>query len=123
MRYLTVLFDGRCRLCRRARAWLSAQPQRVELRFVAAGGPAAREAFPELDHERSLNDLAVVSDGNNVYYGAKAWIMCLWALREHGHRAIAFSTPGRLRWARRFVAAVAKNRYRFGTVAVVRGPR
>ena len=110
MRYLTVLFDHRCALCRRARSWLEAEPQYVQLRFVAAGSADARRRFPDLDVASTLRDLTVVSDEADVYGGAKAWLMCLWALRDYRGLALDWASPGRMSQARRFVAWVSDHR-------------
>ena len=78
---LTVLYDVRCALCCRARAWLADQPKYVPMAFVAAGSNEAKRRFPGLDHDSTLEELTVVGWGGEVYRGAKAWVMCLWALR------------------------------------------
>ncbi|TCO50756.1 thiol-disulfide oxidoreductase DCC family protein [Actinocrispum wychmicini] len=80
MKSLTVLYDGGCNFCRRARDWLSHRTQLVPLRFVSAGSPEALGMFPDLDHTRTLCDLTVVSDEGEVYQGERAWLVCLWAL-------------------------------------------
>lgn len=110
MRYLTVLFDQQCALCRRARSWLEVEPQYVQLRFVAAGSTTARHQFPDLDVASTLRDLTVISDEADVYRGAKAWLMCLWALREYRGLALDWASPVRMILARRFVAWISNHR-------------
>ena len=112
---LTVLYDGRCALCRRARAWLDEQPKYVPLDYVAAGSPEARQRFPGLDHDNTLMDLTVVSMNGEVYHGAKAWIMCLWALKKYRGTALRLATPDLMPSARRIIAWVSRNRFRVGT--------
>ncbi|HYU31506.1 MAG TPA: DCC1-like thiol-disulfide oxidoreductase family protein [Thermoanaerobaculia bacterium] len=112
MRGLTVLFDQDCALCCRARAWLGRQVTLLPLEFVPAGSPAARRLFPSLDHATTLSDLTVVGDRGEVYRGAKAWLMCLWALRDYREAALRWSEPDRAEHARRFVAWVSRNRFR-----------
>jgi predicted DCC family thiol-disulfide oxidoreductase YuxK len=112
MRQLTILYDADCSLCQRARGWLSRQSQFVPLYFVAAGGPHARRRFPDLDHDATLHELTVVADGGQVYRGAKAWVMCLWALHEYRSFAMRLGSPSAMGLAERFVKAVAKNRHR-----------
>ncbi|HEY9420353.1 MAG TPA: DUF393 domain-containing protein, partial [Thermoanaerobaculia bacterium] len=110
----TVLYDGRCALCRRARAWLDEQPKYVPLDYVAAGSPEARERFPGLDHDNTLVDLTVVGMYGEVYHGAKAWIMCLWALKKYRGTALRLATPELMPSARRIIAWVSRNRFRMG---------
>lgn len=110
IRKLTVLYDPACALCQRARIWLAAQPQYVRLEFIPAGSPLAKSRFPALDHETTLRELTVIGDGGEVYRGAKAWLMNLWALREYRETALRWSTPERLPLARRLVAWVSQYR-------------
>jgi hypothetical protein len=55
-----------------------------------------------------MEEITVVGDGGQVYRGAAAWIVCLWALREHRRLAHRLSTPAGLRVARSAVLAAAK---------------
>jgi predicted DCC family thiol-disulfide oxidoreductase YuxK len=107
---LTVLYDSSCALCRKARAWLQDQPKYVELEFVPADSLEARRLFPDLDHASTLRDLTVVGSGGELYRGAKAWVMCLWALREYRETALKLSTPETMPMARRLIAWVSRNR-------------
>lgn len=107
MRYLTVVYDGRCGVCSEARRWLTTQRTIIPLRFVAAGSTEAQSRFPALPQE----ELAVISDENEVWYGSRAWIMCLWALRDYRQWAYRFSKPAMVPLARSFAALVARNRY------------
>ncbi len=122
MRRLTVLYDSNCSLCQRAWIWLNAQRQYVRLEFIPAGSEPARERFPELDHQATLRELTVIGDGGEVYLGVKAWLMCLWALREYRSMALRWSTPDRMPLARRFVGWISHNRRGLnGPVSMGRG--
>lgn len=112
MRRLNVLYDADCSLCCRARAWLERQSQYVPLVFAAAGGEEARRLFPGLDHEATLNELTVIADSGEIYRGPKAWIICLWALREYRSTALTMRTPGAWWAAKSFIRQVSKNRRR-----------
>jgi predicted DCC family thiol-disulfide oxidoreductase YuxK len=109
---LTVLFDQNCALCRQARGWLSRQRTLVPLHFVPAGSLAAERLFPALDHAATLREMTVIGERGEVYRDAKAWLMCLWALRDYREMAIRWSAPERMEYARRFVAWVSRNRFR-----------
>lgn len=108
VRGLTVLYDAECPLCAHVRGWLARQPQLVPLTFVPAGSPSARERFPALDHRSTLDEITVVGDTGQVYRGAAAWIVTLWALREHRPLAHRLSTPAGARLARGAVLAAAR---------------
>ncbi|WNB97342.1 DCC1-like thiol-disulfide oxidoreductase family protein [Streptomyces sp. CGMCC 4.7035] len=105
---LTVLYDAQCSLCSHVRDWLVRQPQLVPLEPVPAGSEEARRRFPGLDHRATLDEITVVGDAGQVYRGAAAWIVTLWALREHRPLAHRLSTPSGARLAKGAVLAAAK---------------
>ncbi|NUP38471.1 MAG: DUF393 domain-containing protein [Streptomyces sp.] len=108
VRRLTVLYDAECALCAFLRDWLVRQPQLVPLELVPAASEGARRRFPGLDHGATLDEITVVGDGGQVYRGAAAWIVTLWALREHRPLAHRLSTPSGAKIARGAVLAAAK---------------
>jgi predicted DCC family thiol-disulfide oxidoreductase YuxK len=116
MRSLTVLYDPSCPLCCHAASWLAGQPKYVPVAFCAAGSPAARQAFPGIDHDATRNQLTVVGDGGEVYYDERGWLMCLWALRKYRPMALRFAQPGMLPAAKRFVLWVSQHRQAIGSV-------
>jgi predicted DCC family thiol-disulfide oxidoreductase YuxK len=100
---LTVLYDGNCSLCTAIRGWLARQPQLVPMDFVAASSAEARLRFPQLDHERTLDEITVVGDDGAIYEGDRAWVMSLWATVTYRPLAERLSRPG----MRPFVRAAA----------------
>ncbi|MBY8340527.1 DUF393 domain-containing protein [Streptomyces sp. KC 17012] len=108
VRRLTVLYDADCSLCAFLRDWLTRQPQLVPLDLVPAASEEARRRFPGLDHRATLDDITVVGDGGQVYRSAAAWIVTLWALREHRPLAHRLSTPTGMKLAKGAVLAAAK---------------
>ncbi|MGW4819887.1 thiol-disulfide oxidoreductase DCC family protein [Streptomyces sp. NPDC004227] len=122
VRRLTVLYDAECALCSFVRDWLAGQPQLVPLELLPAGSEQAGRRFPGLDHGATLDEVTVVGDSGQVYRGAAAWIVVLWALREHRPLAHRLSTPAGARLARGAVLAAAKWRGgRWGGGAYRRG--
>jgi predicted DCC family thiol-disulfide oxidoreductase YuxK len=93
---LTVLYDDRCPMCRTFSTWLARQPLLVTLDLVPAGSESAQRRFPALDHERTLEEVTVVSDAGAVWTGAHAWVMCLWATAPHRALAESLARPSRL---------------------------
>ncbi|MFE1834804.1 thiol-disulfide oxidoreductase DCC family protein [Streptomyces sviceus] len=108
VRRLTVLYDADCSLCAFLRDWLVRQPQLVPLEMVPAGSAEARRRYPGLDHRATLEEITVVGDAGQVYRDTAAWIVTLWALREHRPLAHRLSTPSGARLARGAVLAAAK---------------
>lgn len=111
---LTVLYDPRCAFCRQIRSWLLEQPKYVPMDLVAAGSAEARRRFPGLSAEATLAEVTVVGDDGKVYLGAKAWLMCLWALKRYRGLAMDLSAPELLPLARRAVAWVSRRRFALG---------
>jgi predicted DCC family thiol-disulfide oxidoreductase YuxK len=105
---LTVLYDADCPLCRHLSDWLRRQPKLVRLDLVPAASPEARHRFPGLDHGAILDEITVVGDAGQVYRGPAAWIVCLWALREHRPLSHRLSTPAGAHVARATVLAASK---------------
>ena len=112
MKTLTVLYDARCELCGRARAWLARQPKHVEMIYVAAGSDTAKALYPQLDHAKTLEDLVVIGDDGAFWMGAKAWIVALWALREYRAWALRLAGAGNFEQARRVIDSISRNRQR-----------
>ncbi|MER7677977.1 DCC1-like thiol-disulfide oxidoreductase family protein [Streptomyces sp. NPDC096934] len=108
VRGLTVLYDARCSLCVFLRDWLVKQPRLVPLTLVPAASDEARKLFPGLDHRATLDEITVVGDAGQVYRGAAAWVVCLWALREYRALAHRLSTPAGALLARGAMLAAAK---------------
>ncbi|MFD7880511.1 thiol-disulfide oxidoreductase DCC family protein, partial [Streptomyces sp. NPDC059766] len=122
VRRLTVLYDAECAMCSFVRDWLVRQRQLVPLDLVPAASAEARRRFPGLDHRTTLDVVTVVGDGGQVYRGSAAWIVTLWALREHRPLAHRLNTPTGARLAKGAVLAAARWRgSRWGGGAYGRG--
>lgn len=105
---LIVIYDERCEFCRRCRAWLEGQPQLVPLDFAAAGEPAvaawANGRIPVGD------ELVVVADDGATWVGPAAFIVCLWALRDHRRTAVRLQRPSLRPLAKQFLHAFSAGR-------------
>jgi predicted DCC family thiol-disulfide oxidoreductase YuxK len=112
MRQLTVLYDPQCGLCCRAHGWLASQPKFIDLTFVPVASDEARSRYPALNHSLTLRDVTVIDDRGGVYWGAKAWLMCLWALRDYREWSIRLSAPELLPTARKVVSMISQNRHK-----------
>jgi len=101
------------------------KPKYLELAFVPASSDEARSRYPQLNHEQSLTDLTVISDQGAVYRGPKAWLMCLWALRDYRDWALRLSSPELLPTAKRVISTISQNRYQLEGVGsvVLRGAK
>ncbi|MER7661347.1 MULTISPECIES: DCC1-like thiol-disulfide oxidoreductase family protein [unclassified Streptomyces] len=110
VRRLTVLYDAQCSLCVHLRHWLQRQRRLVPLDLVPAGSQEARRRYPGLDHERTRREITVLGDRGQVFTGAGAWIVCLWALAEYRPKAHWLATPAGAPFVRVTMLAAAKYR-------------
>lgn len=109
---LTVLYDQRCPMCRRLRAWLASQPTLAPFEFLPAASPAARSRFPGLDPLRTTTVLTVVAANGAVYEAERAWLVCAWALPRWQPLAERMGTRSRLVLVRAAVRALDRHRHR-----------
>jgi len=112
VRRLTVLYDPSCEFCRRCRRWLASQATLVELEFLGRANPAAEERFGRI--EAAPDELVVVSDEGAVYRGPKAFIVCLYALRDYRSWAFRLAQPEMQPLAGRVLDWLSHNRLRLG---------
>ena len=109
MKRLTILYDAACGFCISCRHWLEQQAKLLDLDFVAAHSAEAARRFPELESAKE-EELVVVSDEGGIYRGARAFIMCLYALEEYREWSLRLSRPDLLPLAGRAFALVSRIR-------------
>jgi len=112
MKSLYVLFDADCSVCRRCRDWLSSQPAFVRLIFIPLQSPEIDRMFPGVKSLRPQQQLIVIGDNGDVYRGASAWLICLWALRGYRATALRLANPILRPFAKLFCEVVSRNRSR-----------
>ena len=110
MRSMTVLYDSECDFCGRCRAWAESQPQYIQLRFIARDSQRARRDYPQLT--TTGDELIAIGDDGSVYRNAKAWLMCMYALRRYRPLALRLSRPGMQGFARRVFNLISHHRRR-----------
>ncbi len=93
------------------------QAQLVPLEFLAAGSDEVRRRYPGLDPDQTLRELTVVGDNRAVYRGGRAWVMCLWALRDYRIWAGRLAAPHMLPVAERAFRELSRRRLRLGGLA------
>lgn len=113
----TVVYDESCALCERCAHWLAWQPRYVEVAFLAAGSPAARERFGGLPWLGS--DLVVVADDGRTWIGPAAFLVCLWTTRRWRSWSFILSGPAFAPLAERFFHMVSARR---GRLSFLVGP-
>jgi len=111
---LLVLYDEQCALCRRCRHWLESQPTHVPLTFLAAGSQLAREQYHDVPWLGA--DLVVIDDHGDVWAGAAAFLLCLWATVQYRVWAYRLSGRALAPLAETFFHFISSNRRTIGRV-------
>jgi len=106
---LWIIYDPYCGLCTMVKEWILQQPAFVKIYMVAAGSEEAQIRFPQIP----VGELAVISDAGDVWLGNRAWIICLWALRDYREWSVRLSSPLLLPMARQAFTALSHNRAAF----------
>lgn len=106
----TVIYDDECGLCRRVRTWVMRQDTLVPLEFLPLHAPDLYERFTGLEAFHPETEIVVIGDDGDVYQGAGAWIMLLYAMRNFRHWSFTLSTPRLMPLARKLVYTISANR-------------
>ena len=77
-----VLYDAECGLCQRVRKWAMEQETLIPLEFLALQTSDLGERFVGIEAYHPEDEVVVVSDTGDLYQGAAAWIMVMYAMRE-----------------------------------------
>jgi predicted DCC family thiol-disulfide oxidoreductase YuxK len=115
MRSLTIIYDPACGLCTRLAQWLTVQRQYVPLRLVPSSSPMIASVYPELAESRFREELIVVADDGAVWFGDRAWILCLYALVDYRAWAKRLSRPALFPFARQAFMFLSHNRRRLSS--------
>jgi len=110
MKTLTLFYDARCGLCSQVRQWLSRQPTYVRLEFIPYDSPEAAQRLPGIQHLRADQEIVVLADTGDVWQGAGAWVMCLWAMKEYRAWSVRLASPVMQVMARKIVHWISANR-------------
>ncbi|HAN97516.1 MAG TPA: DUF393 domain-containing protein [Planctomycetaceae bacterium] len=109
-----VIYDGHCKFCRKQVERLKFFDRGGRLSFVSLHDPWVSETYPDLSHERLMEELVVVDQAGVRRGGAAAFryltrrLPTLWWLAPVMH--IPLSLPV-WSWCYRFIA---RQRYRWG---------
>lgn len=116
MKKLHVLYDARCEMCRSCTRWLMGQEQLIPLEFIPAQHFGALARFPDLDRRELLEELHVVADSGELYRGADAWIICLYALKEYRGWSQRLASPALRPFAQKICGMVSENRLKLSAM-------
>ena len=80
----------------------------VPVDFLAAGSPAARQRYEDLDWYRV--ELMVVAEDGRAWVGPAAFLMCMWATRRYRKLSYRFRSPALAPMIESFFHSVSSNR-------------
>ena len=103
---LCVIYDADCGFCSSVREWIERQTALLRIEFLALDSPEAKARYPQLP----AGELAVVADTGDAWLGNRAWITCLWSLRDYRDWALRLSRPPLLFLAREAFTVISRNK-------------
>jgi predicted DCC family thiol-disulfide oxidoreductase YuxK len=112
MNTLTLFYDARCGLCSGLRKWLTDQPAYVHLEFIPYDSAEAKRRLPVINELDADKEIVVMADTGEVWQGATAWVMCLWALREYREWSVRLASPTMQGMAKKVVHWISQHRIR-----------
>ena len=77
---LYVLFDAQCTVCVASAEWLHSHAQHEALKLIDARGAFANQYFNTIS--KRGEELVVVSDTGEVWWGPSAFLVCFWAMKS-----------------------------------------
>lgn len=108
-----VLYDGRCNFCRaqvRQLVWWDCQKK---LSFLSLHDPEVARRWPDLPHERLMEEMCIIDRQGNRYWGPEAFRYLTTRLRRLWWLAPVMYFPGSMWLWRPLYRWIARNRYRF----------
>jgi predicted DCC family thiol-disulfide oxidoreductase YuxK len=110
---LTVLYDGRCGLCRASANRLKRMDHGAGVELLDLHDPSAAARFPQVNREEAMRWMQAVDPRGRVYSGVDAWARI--GLTLPGWKLIAWIllVPGIHFIARKIYEWIARNRYRW----------
>lgn len=110
MNTLTLFYDARCGLCSQVRRWLETQPAYLRLEFIPYDSPEAARRLPAIRQLRADEEILVLADTGELWQGAGAWVICLWALKEYRAWSARLANPAMQAMARKLVYWISAHR-------------
>ena len=107
MKVIKVYIDERCQLCRNLAGWLTNQPAYLKIEIYQSKD--GKTQHPEIS-EHFGEELVVINDQGEVFLGAEAWIICLFALKNYREWSVKLSSPILKPLARKAYYLIANNR-------------
>jgi len=109
-----VIYDGDCRICTRQVGRLVWWDCQKRLSYLSLHAPAVVERYPDLSHDRLMQEMFIVDHRGRRHGGAEAVRYLTLRLRRLWWLAPLLYFPGSLPVWRFLYRQIARNRYRWG---------
>ncbi len=106
-----LIYDGSCRICAGARAWIERRAIPGAFEFLACQSPERPRRYPALSEAACLEAMQLVLPDGRILAGDRAMPEILARLCGWRWLAAAFRLPGVGRLAPRAYSWIARNRY------------
>ncbi len=107
-----VIYDGHCEFCKAQVKKLLFWDCQAKLSFLSLHDPEVARRWPDIDHDRLLQEMLVVDRLGRRHWGADAIRYLTHRLRRLWWAAWVFYIPGVMFVWRRIYRWVARNRYK-----------
>jgi predicted DCC family thiol-disulfide oxidoreductase YuxK len=121
MQSATLIYDGECPLCQRARDWILPRALPGALALLACQSEERRAQFDFMPEHECLEAMQIVLPDGTVYAGDRALPHVLRRLRRWQWLAYLFRLPGVSLLAPVVYRAIARHRYALGTLVTRKG--
>lgn len=106
-----LIYDGSCRVCSAARAWIERRAAAGAFDFLACQDPERARRFPAVTEAACMEAMRLVLPDGRILAGDRAVPEILRRLRCWGWLAAVFGVPGVKHLAPRVYAWIARHRY------------
>jgi len=106
-----IFYDGRCGMCCTFAEWLEKQRKVCEVEMVAYQSDRAMELFPEIEDLKPDTEMVLRCDGEQVFRGGEAWVICLHSCLKYQDVAKRLANPTMTGLAQKVGRLIAANRY------------
>jgi predicted DCC family thiol-disulfide oxidoreductase YuxK len=107
-----VIYDGHCRICTGQIRKLPAWDREGKLAYLSLHDPEVQRRWPDLSHERMMQEMVIVDRHGGRHWGAAAIRYLTRRLRRLWWAAPVLYFPGSLLLWRPLYRWIARNRYR-----------
>ena len=122
--HIKAFYDAQCGMCTKARNRLSAEPTHLDVEFVALQSDTAKELLgTHYDEKQLRKEIHVLADNGDLWVGADAWILLLWATCRWRSLATTLSNPVFKPVVKKVVSLISENRFRISDLMKLKPDR